>query len=100
MRFVVLVKMPKHFEFINNKSDVFVVGNSQLDGFTGLNKDKNRGMNISMNRGATILDCLNECKIRYRNKKNKVKLFYLQTKYRLLENKQLNHTQIKYEHAL
>ena len=92
------VKMPKHFEFINNKSDVFVVGNSQLNGFTGL--DKECGMNISMCKGATILDCLDECKRRYRNMKNKVKLFYLQTKYRLLENKQLNHTQIKYEHAL
>ena len=66
--------MAKYFEFTNNHSDVYVVGNSQLAGFSGLNKDKNCGMNISMCRGAKIEDCLTECNKRYRNKKNKVKL--------------------------
>ena len=80
VRFGASAKMPKFFEFTNNHSDVFVVGNSQLDGFTGLDKDKKCGMNISMCRGATIEDCLAECNTRYRNMRNKVKHFYLQTK--------------------
>ena len=66
--------MAKQFEFTNNKSDVYVVGNSQLTGFKGLNKNKDCGMNISMCRGAKIQDCLAECERRYKNKKNKVKL--------------------------
>ena len=40
--------MAKHFEFTNNNSDVYVVGNSQLTGFKGLNKNKDCGMNISI----------------------------------------------------
>ena len=66
--------MAKKFEFTNNKSDVYVVGNSQLAGFKGISKNKDRAMNISMCRGAKIEDCLTECNNRYRNKKNKVKL--------------------------
>ena len=65
--------MAKYFEFTNNNSDVFIVGNSQLTGFKGLNKNKDCGMNISMCRGAKIEDCLEECERRYRNKNNKVK---------------------------
>ena len=64
--------MAKKFEFTNNNSDVYVVGNSQLAGFKGTSKD--RAMNISMYRGAQIQDCLAECDKRYRHKKNKVKL--------------------------
>ena len=78
MRFVASAKMAKYFEFINNHSDVFVVGNSQLAAFTGLDKDKKCGMNISMCRGATIEDCLAECETRYHNMRNKVKHFNLQ----------------------
>ena len=66
--------MAKRFEFINNNSDVYVVGSSQLAGFKGISKDKDRAMNVSMNRGAQIQDCLAECNKRYRYKKNKVKL--------------------------
>jgi len=66
-------KMAKYFEFTNNNSDVFVVGNSQLTGFKGLNKNKDCRMNISMCRGAKIEDCLAECQNRYSNMKNKVK---------------------------
>ena len=66
--------MAKHFEFTNNNSDVYVVGNSLLAGFKGISKDKDRAMNISMFRGAQIQDCLTECDKRYRLKKNKVKL--------------------------
>ena len=69
--------MAKHFEFTNNKSDVFVVGNSQLAGFTGVSKNKQQGMNISMCRGATIKDCLAECnRYKYKNMKNKVILLF------------------------
>ena len=57
MRFGASAKMAKYFQFTNNNSDVFVVGNSQLAGFTGLNKNKDRGMNISMCKGAKIEDC-------------------------------------------
>ena len=64
--------MAKHFEFTNNKSDVYVVGHSQLDGFMGIEKD--HAFNISMFNGAKIEDCLEECRSRYRNMKNKVKL--------------------------
>ena len=64
--------MAKKFEFINNNSDVYVVGNSQLAGFQGISKDKDRAMNISMFKGAQIQDCLTECKKRYRHKRNKV----------------------------
>ena len=64
--------MAKKFEFINNNSDVYVVGNSQLAGFKGISKDNDRAMNISMYRGAQIQDCLAECDKRYRHKKNKV----------------------------
>ena len=80
MRFCASAKMAKYFQFTNNHSDVFVVGNSQLAGFTGLNKD--RGMNLSMCKGAKIEDCLSECKTRYCNMRNKVKHFNLQTKFR------------------
>ena len=66
--------MAKRFEFTNNNSDVYVVGNSLLAGFKGISKDKDRAMNISMFRGAQIQDCLTECDKRYRLKKNKVKL--------------------------
>ena len=66
--------MAKKFEFINNNSDVYVVGNSQLAGFKGFSKDKERAMNISWCRGAQIQDCLTECEKRYRRKWNKVKL--------------------------
>ena len=66
--------MAKKFEFINNNSDVYVVGNSQLAGFKGFSKDKERAMNISWCRGAQIQDCLTECERRYRHKWNKVKL--------------------------
>ena len=72
MRFGASAKMAKQFEFTNNKSDVYVVGNSQLDGFKGIDKD--RGFNISMCKGAKIEDCLAECESRYRNMKKKVKL--------------------------
>ena len=82
MRFGASAKMAKYFQFTNNNSDVFVVGNSQLAGFTGLNKNKDRGMNISMCKGAKIEDCLAECKKRYCNMRNKVKHFNLQTKFR------------------
>ena len=64
--------MAKHFKFTNNKSDVYLVGHSQLAGFTGLSKDKSCGMNISMCKGAKIEDCLAECNSRYRKMKNKV----------------------------
>ena len=64
--------MAKHFEFTNNKSDVFVVGHSQLAGFKGIDKD--HAFNISMCKGAKIEDCLEECGSRYCNMKNKVKL--------------------------
>ena len=66
--------MAKKFEFTNNSSDVYVVGNSQLAGFKGISKDKDRAMNISMFKGARIQDCLTECEKRYRHKRNKVKL--------------------------
>ena len=66
--------MAKKFEFTNNKSDVYVVGNSQLAGFKGISKNKDSAMNISMFKGARIQDCLTECQKRYRHKKNKVKL--------------------------
>ena len=66
--------MAKKFEFTNNNSDVYVVGNSQLAGFKGFSKDKERAMNISWCRGAQIQDCLTECEKRYRRKWNKVKL--------------------------
>ena len=66
--------MAKKFEFTNNNSDVYVVGNSQLAGFKGFSKDKERAMNISWCRGAQIQDCLAECQRRYRHKWNKVKL--------------------------
>ena len=72
MRFSASAKMAKQFEFTNNKSDVFVVGNSQLDGFKGIDKDC--CFNISMCKGAKIEDCLAECESRYRKMKNKVKL--------------------------
>ena len=62
--FCASVKMAKYFEFTNNNSDVFVVGNSQLLGFKGLNKNKDCGMNISMCRGAKIEDCFAECQSR------------------------------------
>ena len=68
--------MAKYFEFTNNHSDVFVVGNSQLAGFTGVNKDNDCGMNISMCRGAKIKDCLAECERRYRNMSNKMVLIH------------------------
>ena len=71
VRFGASAKMPKYFEFTNNHSDVFLVGNSQLDGFTGLDKDKKCGMNISMCRGATIEDCLAECETRYHNMRHR-----------------------------
>ena len=32
--------MAKKFEFINNNSDVYVVGNSQLAGFQGISKGR------------------------------------------------------------
>ena len=67
------LNMAKKFEFTNNSSDVYVVGNSQLAGFKGISKDKDRAMNISMFKGAQIQDCLTECDKRYRLKKNKVK---------------------------
>ena len=76
MRFGAPAKMAKYFEFTNNHSDVYVVGNSQLAGFTGVNKDKDCGMNISMCSGATIQDCLAECDRRYRNMKNKMVLIH------------------------
>ena len=66
--------MAKRFEFINNNSDVYVVGNSQLVGFKGISKNMDRAMNISMFRGAQIQDCLAECDKRYRHKRNKVTL--------------------------
>ena len=50
--------MAKKFQFTNNNSDVYVVGNSQLSGFKGISKDKDRAMNVSMCRGAQIQDCL------------------------------------------
>ena len=68
------LNMAKKFEFTNNGSDVYVVGNSQLAGFKGISKDKDRAMNVSMCRGAQIQDCLAECQRRYRHKWNKVKL--------------------------
>ena len=69
--------MAKYFQFTNNNSDVFVVGNSQLAAFTGLDKEKKCGMNISMCRGATIKDCLAECnRYKYKNMKNKVILLF------------------------
>ena len=68
------LNMAKKFEFTNNNSDVYVVGNSQLAGFKGISKDKDSAMNISMFRGARIQDCLTECQKRYRHKRNKVKL--------------------------
>ena len=67
VRFGAPAKMAKYFEFTNNHSDVFVVGNSQLAGFTGVNKDKDCSMNISMCRGAKIEDCLEECDRSYHN---------------------------------
>ena len=70
--------MAKRFEFINNYSDVYIVGNSQLAGFKGISKNKDRAMNISMCRGAQIQDCLAECEKRYRLKKNKVCRIYRQ----------------------
>ena len=79
--FCASVKMAKYFEFTNNNSDVFVVGNSQLLGFNGLNKNKDCGMNISMCRGAKIEDCLAECQSRYGNMKNKVKILNMQLKF-------------------
>ena len=82
MRFGASAKMAKYFQFTNNHSDVFVVGNSQLAGFSGLNKNKDRAMNISMCKGAKIEDCLAECKTRYCNMRNKVKHFNSQTKFR------------------
>ena len=74
IKFQRLSNMAKHFEFTNNNSDVYVVGNSQLAGLKGISKDKNRAMNISWCRGARIQDCLAECDKRYRHKRNKVKL--------------------------
>ena len=74
IKFQRLSNMAKRFEFINNNSDVYVVGNSQLAGFKGFSKDKERAMNISWCRGAQIQDCLTECERRYRHKWNKVKL--------------------------
>ena len=74
IKFQRLSKMAKYFQFTNNNSDVYVVGNSQLTGFKGISKDKDRSMNISMFRGAQIQDCLAECDTRYRHKRNKVKL--------------------------
>ena len=76
--------MAKRFEFINNYSDVYVVGNSQLAGFKGISKNKDRAMNISMCRGAQIQDCLAECEKRYHLKKNKVCRIYRQNKLALL----------------
>ena len=65
--------MRKYFEFTNLNSDVYVVGNSQLADFKGTDKKYPQcGMNISMRRGATILDCLDECASRYQNMKGKV----------------------------
>ena len=85
--------MKKYFKFTNNHSDVTVVGNSQLTGFTGRNKNQDTGMNIAMCSGARIEDCLTECqRYRYKNMKNKVYLFYLKTN---LDNKILI---IKLEH--
>ena len=76
VRFGAPAKMAKYFEFTNNHSDVFVVGNSQLAGFTGVNKDKDCGMNISMCRGAKIEDCLEECDRRNHNMRNKMVLIH------------------------
>ena len=76
-----LTTRQKYFEFTNNNSDVFVVGNSQLLGFKGLDKNKDCGMNISMCRGAKIEDCLAECQSRYGNMNNKVKLLNMQLKF-------------------
>ena len=66
--------MANKFQFTNNNSDVYIVGNSQIAGFKGITEDQNHAMNISMFKGARIQDCLTECQKRYRHKKNKVKL--------------------------
>ena len=66
--------MAKYFQFTNNNSDVYVVGNSQLSGFKGISKEKDAAMNVSWCRGAEIQDCLAECGKRYRHKRNKVRL--------------------------
>ena len=60
----------KNFLFTNNNSDVYLVGSSQLSGFVG--KYENSSMNISMARGASILDCLVECNRGFKEMKDKV----------------------------
>ena len=60
----------KTFHFTNNNSDVYLVGSSQLSGFVG--KYENSSMNISMARGASILDCLVECNRGFKEMKDKV----------------------------
>ena len=60
----------KNFLFTNNNSDVYLIGNSQLSGFVG--KFGNHAMNISMARGASILDCLAECSRGFQDIQNKV----------------------------
>ena len=67
--------MARQFKFTNVNSDVYVVGNSQLENFKGKDRQHpDHGMNISMKKGASILDCLDECAYRYQHKKDKVKL--------------------------
>ena len=60
----------KTFHLTDNNSDVFLIGNSQLDGFVG--KFDNRRMNILMARGANILDCLAECSRGFQEMQDKV----------------------------
>ena len=61
----------KPFHFVNNHSDVFLIGDSsQLSTFVG--KFDNRRMNILMVKGASILDCLAECSGRFKEMQDKV----------------------------
>ena len=83
--------MAKHFEFTYMNSDVYVVGNSQVDGFKGKHKKyPQHGMNISMRRGATILDCLNECARRYQNKNGKVYKLYFNFDFKIFKLIEIN----------
>ena len=58
------------FQFTNNNSDVYLIGTSQLSGFLG--KFGNIRMNISMAKGASILDCLAECSRGFQEMHDKV----------------------------
>ena len=59
------------FQFINNNSDVYLIGTSQLSGFLG--KFGNIRMNISIAKGASILDCLAECNRGFQDMYHKVR---------------------------